>query len=102
MADDKLSLGTVPGFIQVDYVAGEPWTSSLALETAEGPFLWPAAPTLEFTSGIWLATLSEGDTVATWSVPAEQVNALHSSGDKSLRLRVAGRTWFTGVAIGHG
>lgn len=98
-----LTLGPNPGPLNLYYVLGDPWTSSLTLKEAGVPVSWPAAPVLEFAAGItWPSTLSEAGVKATWTRTEADITALDTAVDvasSEVRLAVDGVTQWVGRVV---
>lgn len=72
-----IELGRRPEGLPLHATHGEPWSAQLQLVLDDGtPVAWPAAPRL--VSGLvdQVATLSEADSVAGWTLTAAQVATL--------------------------
>lgn len=96
-----LLLDNAPGQLVFGYVVGEGWIKSLDYRSADDVLTaWPAAPVLVFDEavvGSVTAVLSNGNTRATWTIPASLISILHASEKKRVRLQVTGQTWFSGA-----
>lgn len=104
-----LKLGPDPGSAELDFVPGEPWDGGIRLKQAGVYTTWPAAPVIVFENGVqWTATLEDivvdTDTFpnarAVWSKDAtETTTAVIGEGGSTFRIRVDGRSWWSGVTI---
>ena len=84
-----------PCALAVTLVTGAPFTSRTLSRSDESA--WPTAPRLTFAGGdTWDATLSDGDTLATFTADINEVAAIASRADVALHDPSTGHVYARG------